>query len=79
MTVITGTRQPRRDREPQNPWRADQHPRRARRALPVPAATGGTAGPHAIKIHMRTLTPGDRWTDEVADPFWALRDELVRA
>jgi hypothetical protein len=32
----------------------------------------------AVKVHMRWLTRADRWTDRVADPFWALRDELAR-
>lgn len=33
----------------------------------------------AVKLHMRTTTGDDRLTDDVADPFRALRDELVGA
>lgn len=33
----------------------------------------------ALKLHMRSVTPHDRLTDEVADPFWELRHELVRS
>ena len=31
----------------------------------------------AVKVHMRRLTVDDRWTDDVGDPYWDLRHELV--